>query len=175
MPSRSASKVGDTVSYRNAAGETMDVVIIGIQGAAPAAGDFTAVGGTVGGSLAAGNYSYKVTAVVNGVETPASVAEVGNVASGSTGIVTIDFTVGLASFPTATAWKVYGRTALGEELIATINAPTATYVDTGAVTPDGEPPEATGAIRFKNFGTKTVQTQIPMATASKQTGVYYNH
>lgn len=174
MPNRTAA-VGDVVTYRNAAGKTADVIVTGAQGAAPVAGDFTVVGSTTGGSLAAATYSYKVAAVVDGVESAASVAETGVVASGSTGSVTINFTAGLASFPTASAWKVYGRTADAEELIATVTAPTATYVDTGAVTPDGEPKEATGAVRFKNFGPHTILTDIPKATTTKQAGAYFNY
>lgn len=175
MPTSVPNKIGDTVSYRDANGKTTDVVVMGKQGSAPAAGDFTVTGSTTGGTLAADTYSYRVSVVVNGVESPAVAAKTGVVASGSTGSVTIDFTTGLASFPTATAWKVYGRTAGSELLIATVSAPTATYVDTGAVTPDGALPAANSAITFKNFGTHTVMSQIPKATASKQTNVYYNH
>ena len=172
MPNRTAV-AGDTVQYRNADGETANVEVLAAQTAAPAAGDFTVVGATTGGSLAAATYSYKVAAVVGGVISPASVAETGVVASGSTGSVTIDFTVGLASFPTATAWKVYGRTAAGELLIATITAPTATYVDTGAVTPAGALPTATGAIRMLSRTPKQILADIPKATGLKQTGVYF--
>lgn len=175
MSNRTAGKVGDVVSYRNAAGKTTDAVVTGVQLAAPVAGDFTVTGSTTGGTLAAATYSYKVTAVVNGVETPpVATAKTGVVASGSTGSVTINFTAGLSSFPTATAWKVYGRTGGTELLIATVTAPTATYVDTGAVTPAGALPTATGAVRFKNMGAKTILTQIPKATSDKQTGVYFN-
>lgn len=173
MSNRTA-KINDVVSYRNAAGKTTDVVVLGTQGGAPGAGDFTVTGATTGGTLAAATYSYKVTAVVTGVETPASVAETGVVASGTTGSVTIDFTVGLASFPTATAWKVYGRTAGTELLIATITAPTATYIDTGAVTPAGAQPASTGAIRFRDIGAKAVRTQIAKATTESSVSAYYN-
>lgn len=173
MPASNA-KLGKTVSYRNAAGKTTDVVLLGKQGNAPAAGDFTVTGAITGGTLPAATYSYKVTAVVGGIESPASVAETSAVASGTTGSVTINFTVGLASFPTATAWKVYGRSAGTEALIATVNAPTATYVDTGAVTPTGAPPAANSAIRFKNFGTKVVQTQVPKATSADSTNAYFS-
>lgn len=170
-----AAKLRDVVSYRNAIGETTDVVVTGIQGAAPVAGDFTVTPSATGGDLPDATYSYKVTAVVDGVETPASVAETGVVAASSgNGSVTINFTVGLASFPTATAWKVYGRTDAAWEFIATVTAPTATYVDDGAETPDGEPPAATNAVAFRNRGTKVTQTDVPMATTAKQTGAYFN-
>lgn len=172
MSNRTA-KLNDVVSYRDAAGYTTDVVVTGIQAAAPVAGDFTVTPSAAGGTLATATYSYKVTAVVDGVETAVSVAETAAV-TGPTGSVTINFTVGLASFPTATAWKVYGRAAGTELLIATINAPTATYVDTGAVTPAGAQPADTDAVRFRNRGTKVTQTDIPKATTTKQTGAYFN-
>lgn len=173
MPNRTAV-VGETVSYRNADGETMNVLVTGAQRSAPVAGDFTVTGSTTGGTLAAATYSYRVTAVVDGVETPPVAAKTGVVASGSTGSVTIDFTVGLASFPTATAWKVYGRSAGTELLIATVTAPTATYVDTGSVTPAGALPTANGATRLQGRTPKQILSQIPKATGQKQTGVYFN-
>lgn len=169
-----AAVVGDVVSYRNASGRTANATVTGVQGAAPAAGDFTVTGDITGGTLAAATYSYKVSAVVDGVESPASVAETDAVDSGSTGSVTIDFTAGLASFPTATAWKVYGRSAGTELLIATVTAPTATYVDTGAVTPAGAAKTATSAIRFRDRHAKVTRVDIPKATSTKQSGVYFN-
>lgn len=169
-----AAKMNDVVSYRDAAGSTTDVVITGIQRSAPAAGDFTVTPSAAGGTLASATYSYKVTAVVDGVETPPVAAAKTAVVTGPTGSVTINFTTGLASFPTATAWKVYGRVGGSELLIATVTAPTATYVDTGAVTPAGALPTATSAVRFRNRGTKVTQTQIPLATTTKQTGAYTN-
>lgn len=172
--SNQTAKINQVVTYRNAAGETTDVVVSGVQGAAPAGGDFTVTGATTGGTLAAATYSYRVSVVVNGVESPAATAETGVVASGTTGSVTIDFTVGLTSFPTATAWKVYGRTAGTELLIATVSTPTATFVDTGAVTPAGALPSATGTtVGFRNRSTKTTQTGVLKATTVKQTDAYF--
>lgn len=175
MPNRAPIRVGDVVSYRNAAGKTTDAVILGKQGAAPSASHFTVTASDSGGSLAAATYSYKVTAIVDGVETPpVAAAKTGVVTTGNSGSVTIDFTAGLAAYPTATSWRVYGRVGGSELRIATINAPTATYLDNGSVTPSGAQPSDNGAVRFRNFGDKTVQTQIPKATTTKQTGAYFN-
>jgi hypothetical protein len=173
MSNRTA-KLRDVVTYRNAAGETTDVVVSGIQGNAPAAGDFTVTPSAAGGTLATATYSYKVAVVVNGITSPAVAAAKTGAVTGPTGSVTINFTVGLASFPTATAWKVYGRVGGTELLIATITAPTATYVDTGAVTPAGALPTATNAIRFRNRGTKVTQVDVPKATTTKQASAYFN-
>jgi len=166
------AQVGDTVSYRNADGETFNVDVTGAQRAAPIGADFTVTPSASGGTLATATYSYKVTAVVDGVETAPSVTETAAV-TGPTGSVTVNATVLLASFPTATAWKVYGRVGGSELLIATITAPTATYVDTGAVTPAGAQPAANGAIRLRNRSTRETLAQIPKATGMKQTGVYF--
>ena len=172
MPNRRA-KLNDVVSYRNANGETTDVVVSGVQGNAPAAGDFTVTAGTAG-TLATATYSYKVAVVVDGVTSPAVATAKTAAVTGPTGSVTVNFTTGLASFPTATAWKVYGRVGASEQLIATVTAPTATYVDTGAVTPSGAVPTDTEAVRFRNRGTVATQTDVPMATTAKQTGAYFN-
>lgn len=171
-----AAKLRDVVSYRNANGETTDVVVTGVQGAAPEQANFTVTPSASGGSLADGTYSYKVAVVVNGITSPANAtAKTGIVAaSGGAGRNVIDFTAGLVAFPTATAWKVYGRTGGTELLIATINAPTATYNDTGAVTPAGALPTDTDSVKFRNRGTVATQTDVPMATTAKQTGAYFN-
>lgn len=172
MSNRTA-RLFESVSYRNAAGETANVVVLGKQSAAPAAADFTVTGSITDGTLAAATYTYKVSVVVDGIETAASTTKADAVDSGTTGSVVIDATDVLAAFPTATTWKVYGRTGT-QLLIATVTAPTATYLDTGAVTPSGASKSANSAIRFKNIGTGVVQTQVGLATADKQTGVYYN-
>lgn len=175
MSNRTA-KLRDVVTYRNAVGETTDVVVTAIQGAAPAQANFTVTPSTTGGSLADATYSYKVAVVVNGITSPANAtAKTGIVSGGSgAGRNVIDFTAGLVAFPTATAWKVYGRVGGSELLIATITAPTATYNDTGAVTPAGALPTATNAVRFRNRGTKVTQVDIPKATTTKQASAYFN-
>lgn len=172
MANRNA-KLFESVSYRNAAGETTDIVVTGIQKAAPANTGFTATASAAGGTLASATYSYRVSIVDAGVESPASTAKTA-VVTGPTGSVTIDATTLLATYPTATSWKLFGRVGGSEALIATTARATPTFVDTGAVTPSGAVKSATGAISGRNRGTKTNLTQIPKATATKQTGVYYH-
>lgn len=173
MPNRTA-KMNDVVTYRTAGGETRDVVVTGVQPATPTTSHYTATGAITGGTLAAATYTYKISVVVDGVESAASATKTGVVASGATGSVTIDATALLAAYPRATSWKVYGRTGT-QLLIATISAPTATYVDTGAVTPAGASLSATGAVRFRDRGAKVTRTQIAKATTTRPTTeAYFN-
>lgn len=172
MANRNA-KLFETVSYRNAAGETADIVVTGIQKAAPANTGYTLTPAGAGGTLATATYSYRVSYVQDGVETPASTAKTAAV-TGPTGQVTVDATVLLAAFPLATHWKLYGRVGGSEALIATTARATPTFVDTGAVTPSGAVKTATGAIAGRNRHTKVNLTQIAKATAARQTGVYYH-
>lgn len=172
MANRNA-KLFETVSYRNAVGETYDVVVTGIQKAAPANTGYTLTAAGAGGTLASATYSYRVSYVQDGVETPASTAKTVAV-TGPTGQVTVDATTLLAAFPLATHWKLYGRVGASEALIATTARATPTFVDTGAVTPSGAVKTATGAIAGRNRSTGTNLTQIAKATAVKQTGVYYH-
>lgn len=172
MANRNA-KLFETVSYRNAVGETADIVVTAIQGAAPANTGYSATPSAAGGTLASATYSYRVSYVQGGVETPAGTAKTA-VVTGPTGSVTIDATVLLAAFPLATHWKLYGRTGGSELLMATTVRATPTFVDTGAVTPSGAQKSATGAIAGRNRHTNTNLTQIAKATAVKQTGVYYH-
>lgn len=90
---------------------------------------------TTGGTLAAGTYSYRVSALDGaGGETLASTATT-QATTGSTSTVTVNWN----AVTGATGYKVYGRTAGAELLIATVGA-TTTYTDTGSVTPAGALP-----------------------------------
>lgn len=95
----------------------------------------------VGGTLAAGTYSYRISAINANGETLASTAAT-QVTVGATSTVTVTFpaVVPIASGGSAqTGWKVYGRSAGTELLIASVGL-VANYVDTGSVTPAGALP-----------------------------------
>jgi hypothetical protein len=91
---------------------------------------------TTGGTLAAGTYWYRVSAINSRGETIAS-TETSQVTTGSTSTVTVNW----GAVTGATGYKVYGRTTGAELLIATVGAVT-TYIDTGAITPSGALPTA---------------------------------
>lgn len=170
MPLRTP-KISQTVSYRNAAGKTTDAVVLARQETAP--GQPASSNSGTGGTLAAGTYSYRVSAVINGFETAASPAKT-ETTTGTTSTVTIDWTtIALASpYSGATSFKVYGRTGGSELLMGTVNMPTKTFTDTGAVTPSGALPTATGSVRLKLIHAKQLITAIK-ATAVKQVNRYY--
>lgn len=170
MPLKTAV-VGDVVGYRDASGHTSDVVVLGAQKAAPANSGYTLTGGS-SGTLATATYSYRVAIVDQGVESPASTAKTVGV-TGPTGSVVIDATALIALYPTATQWKLYGRTGGSELLIATTAVGTPTFTDTGAVTPSGATKAADGSIRFRYIGAKTVLTQVKQATTLADTNAYF--
>ncbi len=93
---------------------------------------------TTGGTLAAATYGYRVSAVYPWGESVAS-AEVQVTTTGTTSENTISWTLPSG----ATAAKVYGRTVGGELYIATVNAGTSSYTDTGSVTSSGALPTGT--------------------------------
>ena len=147
MPLRNAV-VGDTVQYRNAKGETMNATVRQLQPAIPAAGDFTVANSGTGGTLGVATYSYKITNVVNGVESaPVAAAKTTVVGAGATNKCTI-------TFPNATAtstYGVYGRVGAAEVFIAYVTPGVAgTYDDTGAITPSGAQPTADGRVGLIN-------------------------
>jgi hypothetical protein len=92
------------------------------------------------GSIAASlDCTYQVSAVYPWGESAASAPVSVTTGTGATNENTIAWTL-----PTrATAAKIYGRTAGGELFIATVNAGTDTYLDTGSVTPAGALPTGT--------------------------------
>lgn len=170
MPIRTP-KVGHTVSYRYDDGKTTDAVVLARQEPAPPQPTSSTSG--TGGTLAAATYSYRITAVINGIETAPSPAKT-QTTTGTTSTVTINWTTIAASAPysAATAFKVYGRTSGTEQLLSTVNMPTTTYTDTGAGTPSGALPTNTGTVRLKLIHLKQL-VSIPKATLMKQVSRYY--
>lgn len=147
MPNRTAH-LGDTVIFRDAGGSTRAAIVYADQRPTPAqAASSTA---TTGGTLAAATYSYRVSFVVNGIETQASAAKT-QVTTGATSTVTVDMT-GKTVSPTWTSMKVYGRTGGSELLMATVASPTLTFVDDGSATPSGALPAAVTSVKVRPRG-----------------------
>lgn len=171
MPLRDAV-IGDTVQYRNADGETLNVLVRQTQPTLPAPGDWSVANNATGGTLGAATYTYRISKVVNGVESAPAVGKTNVVGSGTTNrsIVTLPVDVGTNGI----SYNVYGRTGGSELLIANVTA--ATYSDTGSVTPAGALPAADGRI-----GIYTPTGGLPTAAASgvlkattlKQTNRYF--
>jgi hypothetical protein len=142
------------------------------QTAAPAAP--TAGTATTGGTLAAATYSYRVSKIIDGVETQASAA-VTQVTTGATSTVTVTWT----NDANAQAYRVYGRVGGSEQLLAERPAGSTNYTDTGAVTPSGTVPAAlpNTAVHLRILGRsgsyqKLLGGVLP-ATAEGQTNRYY--
>jgi hypothetical protein len=96
---------------------------------------------TTGGTLAAGTVvSYRITALVGSAETLPSAAVSMTVPAGTN---TNSVAVTWSLVPGATGYKVYGRTAGAEQLLATVAANVYFYTDTGSVTPSGALPTST--------------------------------
>jgi hypothetical protein len=168
--------VGDTVQYRNAKGETMNVVVTGTQGNAGAAPSAPAVANSgTGGTLGAATYSYRISRIRGGGESLASTAGTTVVGAGSTNKCTITL-----PGEAGAQYAIYGRTG-GSELFIGISAVGATsFDDTGSVTPAGAVPTSDGRIGAMSFHTGQVlglpgQASWPLlkATGMKQTNRYF--
>lgn len=166
MPIRTPNR-GDTVQYRATSGETRNMVVQYKQESAPPTpGSSTA---TTGGTLAAATYSYRVSKVVNGIETTASTAKT-QATTGATSTVTVDFSTGYDT--RATSYKVYGRVGGSELLLATVAAPTTSWIDDGSGTPAGALPAATTAVTLWDpYG--ALRTGVAKATTNKSTNAYF--
>lgn len=92
-----------------------------------------------GGTLAAGTYGYRITALVGTTET-APAATIQATTTGTTSTVTLFW----LPVPGATSYKVYGRTSGAELLMATVAAPTTSWTDIGSITPAGALPGSSG-------------------------------
>lgn len=172
MPVRKP-KIFKTVGYRGVDGIMTDVVVTAVQPDAPTIGDVVLTPSTTGGTLAAATYTYKVSVVVNGIESGASATANAVVGGAGTGSVAIDATAMLAKFKGWSSWKVYGRTGT-QLLIATTNSPTATFTDTGAVTPSGASIPNDKRVNFRNRMTKVTKTGVAAATTVADTDKYFS-
>lgn len=165
MPLRVARK-GDTVQYRNADGETQNVVVDGMQGAAPATP--TSSSGT-GGTLASSTtFGYKMTAVIDMAETAPSAEK-----TEATGVAENAVTLDWSAVTGATSYKIYGRTSGGPwGFLAEVTD--LTYTDTGAATPGAAPPVTDAdSIGFKGPHDRVERSSVQKATAMKQANRYY--
>lgn len=97
---------------------------------APTNATFTAGAGT----LTTATYYYRVTALNAAGETVPS-TETSLSVTGPAGV-----NVNWGAVTGATSYKVYGRSTGAELLVATVTAPTTTWLDSGAVTPSGAMP-----------------------------------
>ena len=126
----------------------------------------TATPATTGGTLAAGTYAYRVSAL-NGVGETLAATQVTATTTGTTGSVTLTW----APVDGATGYKIYGRTSGAQLLIATNgnsggnSRPICSYTDTGAVTPSGALPASnTTAVAL----TTTARNKITLGNAVLQ-------
>lgn len=167
MPNRNAQKRrNDQVIFRSNKGKTRSGQVVKDQ-TAPSTAPTSSTAAT-GGTLAAATYSYRVTAVYGGLESAPSPAKT-QTTTGTTSTVTIDWTALVpASGMQPSAFKVYGRTGGSELLMATVNMPTTTFIDTGAVTPAGALPTNTGQVLL-HFGTGLPNVVATKLAATKGT------
>lgn len=106
----------------------------------------TATPSTTGGTLAAGTYYYRVTALTSAGETTVS-NQVSAVTTGTTSSVALSW----GNVPSATGYRVYRSTSAGSNggnVGVDVQAPTTTRTDTGSATGSATPPAAnsTGAL-----------------------------
>lgn len=168
MPLRTARR-GDTVSYRNAVGQTFNGLVIGdTKAPATAPGSSTSASG---GTLAAGTYSYRITFRYGTLETAPSPAK-SQVTTGSTSTVTVDLT-GYPIPQGATSWRVYGRSAGTELLMGTVTLPTLQFVDDASVTPAGALTTDTGNAGLLLYSQPNI-VSAPKATTVKSVSSYFN-
>lgn len=121
-----------------------------------------------GGSLAAGTYYYRVTALLttasaNVATSTASVETSCAVATGTTGSVGLSW----PAVTDATSYRVYGRATGAENIYFTVTAPTVTFTDTGAAGTGGAVPTGTGStplvknvFEIKKWHTATIDGNV---------------
>jgi hypothetical protein len=151
---------------------TAELVIAPVS--SPTTGTLTtaATGGTLNSST---TYYYRVSSIdataagscatpFTGQSTASTEVSTATASGANTATVTIPWTV----VPNASGYCVYGRTTGAEQLIATITSgATATYTDTGSVSPSGSRPtiNATGFI-------KSSATQTTVSCSTSGTAVF---
>lgn len=142
-----ASNAG--IEYLDIVSPTGDLLVSGKPMLAP-----TVTVLSTGGTLPMGTFSYAVYCTdSHGNTTPANFST----------IVTVNTTsrasLSWAAYPGAVSYTVVGRGAPGFGNIATVSAPTTTYIDTGAVAPSGTlPTPANYPVLYNNLTSLTVNS-----------------
>jgi hypothetical protein len=159
----------NNVIYRDAKGKTKAAFVRAVAPRPVAPVLSPPAGAITGGTLAAGTYYYRVSAVVGGVEGLACLEQSGVVASGVTGSVVL--TVGAVAG--ATAYKFYGRTTGAEQLL--VSQAGVTYTDTNAATPSGALPTMANATvtADPSYSNYAAQTGVPQGVALRGSAVRY--
>lgn len=128
----------------------------------------SAKGATTGGTLVAGTYAYRVVArmdvAAGGIARSAASLEVtATIASGTTGSVQIQWD----PVVNAKEYRIYGRSAGGENVRFTVTAPTATFTDTGSTGTTEAVPTTSGTkwfaknlLEFKHYDGILVEGNI---------------
>ena len=149
-----SGNVTDQFSSASWDGHPFKVRISGIgnataQLAAPVNDTFTTA--ATGGTLADSTYYYYRVAAINASGGTSLASTETSIETGSTGgIHTV--TVKWLTVAGATSYKVYGRSTGAELYMATVTAPTLSWVDTGSVTPAGAlPTAATSDLTFNLY------------------------
>ena len=91
---------------------------------------------TTGGTVAAGTHWYQVTAIDAAGNSTLPSTATSQVTTGSTSTVTVNW----GAVTGAVSYKIYGRTTGAELYMATVSAPTTSWIDTGSITPSGTLP-----------------------------------
>lgn len=160
MPLKRAKAKG-TVSYRPNAHRTENATVLSGQLSGP-----TGLEATPGaaGSLNDATYTYRVAAIVRGVESLPSEAETAETTAGAgAGSVALAWN----AMPNASSYNVYGRTGT-IELIDNVEA--ASFVDDGSETPAGALPIASDEVSIRLPG-RTNQNALELGSA---VGEYVN-
>lgn len=170
MPNTRSARRQDTVSYRNAVGQTFNGTVL-FDTKAPTVAPATSTS-TSGGTLAAATYSYRIAWLYGTLVSAPSPAKT-QVTTGATSTVTIDVT-GLVPAG-ATQWRVYGRTGGSELLMGTQNLPgTLTFIDDGSGTPAGALPTDTGNVNLLMMSQPNLTNVARATTVKGATPGYFN-
>lgn len=161
-----------TVTMRDAKGKTKNGVVLAV---APRPGTpvLSLAPSASGGTLAAGTYGYRVSAV-SAVGQGLACSTVTATTTGTTSSIVLTW----PAVPNATSYRVYGRTAGSELLMGSPSSPT--FTDDASATPSGAlptlattPGNATITTRASNYAPKSGTTTVPQALAMRGSGVKY--
>lgn len=160
--------VKDTVSYRSASGKTYNALVTGTQPSTPSISSTTTqtTGGSIPNSTAT---SYRLSVIINGAESQASVA--GTVTTGGSGNAH-KVTISWSAVTGASAYRIYGRTSGSELFIAETTA--TSYEDLGSITPAGVLPSAGEVGMSSGTGLGAPHSRsAKKATTTKSTDAYF--
>lgn len=120
-------------------GANVPITALGVKTTTSLAPQLTVVASNTGGSLATGQYSYRVAAIINGQIAPAGPATIVSIPAPLGVVVTTgSISISWNAISKASGYVIFGRSPNNEQTLYKVGGGTTSYIDNGSNGPSGQ-------------------------------------